>query len=61
MIAHLSGTLREKHLQQLIVDVGGVGYQVTVPLALTRFVELNPGDADAAVAQMREAGVRLIE
>ena len=33
MIAHLSGTLREKHLQQLIVDVGGVGYQVTVPLS----------------------------
>ena len=33
MIAHLSGTLLEKHLQRLIVDVGGVGYDVTVPLS----------------------------
>ena len=32
MIAHLTGTLREKHLQKVIVDVGGVGYDVTVPL-----------------------------
>ena len=28
MIAHLSGTLRDKQLQRLIVDVGGVGYDV---------------------------------
>ena len=33
MIAFLSGTLREKHLQRLIVDVNGVGYDVTVPLS----------------------------
>jgi holliday junction DNA helicase RuvA len=32
VIAHLTGTLREKRLQRLIVDVGGVGYDVTVPL-----------------------------
>ncbi len=33
VIAHLTGTLLEKHLQRLIVDVGGVGYDVTVPLS----------------------------
>ncbi len=33
MIAHLSGTLRDKQLQRLIVDVGGVGYDVVVPLS----------------------------
>jgi len=33
VIAHLSGTLREKQLQRLIVDVGGVGYDVVVPLS----------------------------
>lgn len=33
MIAHLTGTLLEKQLQKLIVDVGGVGYDVTVPLS----------------------------
>lgn len=33
MIAHLSGTLLEKHLQRLVVDVGGVGYELFVPLS----------------------------
>lgn len=33
MIAHLTGTLLEKQLQRLIVDVGGVGYDVQVPLS----------------------------
>lgn len=33
MIAHLSGTLREKQVQRLVVDVGGVGYDVHVPLS----------------------------
>ena len=33
MIAHLTGTLLEKHLQRLVVDVGGVGYELFVPLS----------------------------
>ncbi len=33
MIAHLSGTLLEKQVQRLVVDVGGVGYDVAVPLS----------------------------
>ena len=33
MIAHLSGTLLEKHVQRLVLDVGGVGYDVAVPLS----------------------------
>ena len=33
MIAFLRGTLLEKHPNQVIVDVGGVGYDVTVPLS----------------------------
>jgi len=33
VIAHLSGTLRDKQLQRLILDVGGVGYDVVVPLS----------------------------
>lgn len=43
------------------IDGIRLGYRVTVPLALTRFVELRPGDTDAAVARMRDAGVTLIE
>jgi Holliday junction DNA helicase RuvA len=33
VIAHLSGTLLEKHVQRLVVDVNGVGYEVHVPLS----------------------------
>jgi Holliday junction DNA helicase RuvA len=32
VIAQLSGNLIEKHLQRLVVDVGGVGYEVIVPM-----------------------------
>lgn len=33
MIAHLTGTVLEKHVQRLVIDVGGVGYDVAVPLS----------------------------
>ena len=33
MIAHLRGRLLEKHPNRIIVDVGGVGYDVFVPLS----------------------------
>jgi Holliday junction DNA helicase RuvA len=33
MIAHLSGTLHSKHPNLVIVDVSGVGYEVTIPLS----------------------------
>jgi len=33
MIAFLHGTLLEKHPNQVIVDVGGVGYDVTIPVS----------------------------
>jgi Holliday junction DNA helicase RuvA len=33
MIAHLSGTLLLKQATSVILDVGGVGYEVTIPLS----------------------------
>jgi Holliday junction DNA helicase RuvA len=33
MIAHLSGTLLSKQATSVIVDVSGVGYEVTIPLS----------------------------
>ena len=33
MIAHLRGTLLEKHPNQAIVEAGGVGYDVTIPVS----------------------------
>jgi Holliday junction DNA helicase RuvA len=43
VIAHLVGTLLEKHLQRLVVDVAGVGYDVQVPLS-TFYSAGDPGD-----------------
>ena len=39
MIAHLSGTLLAKQATSVIVDVGGVGYEVTIPV--TTFYDLE--------------------
>ena len=33
MIAHLRGAILEKHPNRVVVDVGGVGYDVAVPLS----------------------------
>ncbi len=33
MIAHLRGHILEKHPNRIVVDVGGVGYDVSVPLS----------------------------
>jgi len=42
MIAHLSGTLLAKHATKVVVDVGGVGYEVTIPA--TVFYDLGEVD-----------------
>src|SRR6201986_320480 len=39
MISHLSGTLLAKHATSVIVEVGGVGYEVTIPV--TTFYDLG--------------------
>jgi Holliday junction DNA helicase RuvA len=42
MIAHLSGTLLAKQATSVILDVGGVGYEVTIPV--TTFYDMEePG------------------
>jgi Holliday junction DNA helicase RuvA len=54
VIAHLSGTLREKQVQRLVIDVGGVGYDVHVPLST--FYEV--GEPGAAVSLRIHTHVR---
>ena len=46
MIAHLRGTLIEKHPNQVVVEAGGVGYDVQIPIST--YTSLP--DAGAAVA-----------
>jgi nicotinamidase/pyrazinamidase len=43
------------------IDGVQLGYRTTVPLALTRFVELHPGDTERAIEEMKAAGVAVLE
>jgi Holliday junction DNA helicase RuvA len=60
MIAYLAGKLLEKHANTAIVDVGGVGYEVSIPL--TTFYELGEVGADVELriyTHVREDAIQL--
>lgn len=60
MIAHLSGTLLAKQANTLILDVGGVGYEVTIPLST--FYDLEDVSAKVALriyTHVREDALQL--
>ncbi|HEY2867300.1 MAG TPA: Holliday junction branch migration protein RuvA [Pyrinomonadaceae bacterium] len=60
MIAHLSGKLLEKQANTLIVDVSGVGYEVTIPLST--FYELGEPGTDIELkiyTHVREDAIQL--
>ncbi|MDT4898148.1 MAG: holliday junction helicase RuvA [Acidobacteriota bacterium] len=60
MIAHLSGTLLAKQANTVILDVGGVGYEVTIPLST--FYDLEEAGASVALriyTHVREAVLQL--
>jgi len=54
VIAHLRGSILEKHPNRIVIDVNGVGYDVFVPLST--FYGL--GDAGAAIALRIHTHVR---
>jgi nicotinamidase/pyrazinamidase len=47
-------------VRETALDGLRLGYEVVVPLEGTRFVELEEGDAERTVAELREAGVELV-
>jgi len=60
MIALLSGKLLEKHANTVIIDVGGVGYEVTIPLST--FYELGEPNTDVQLriyTHVREDAIQL--
>lgn len=60
MIAFLSGKLLEKHANTVIVDVGGVGYEVSIPLST--FYELGEVGSDVQLrifTYVREDAIQL--
>ena len=54
MIAHLRGSILEKHPNRIVIDVNGVGYDIFVPLST--FYGL--GDVGAAIALRIHTHVR---
>jgi len=60
MIAHLRGILIEKHPNQAIVEAGGVGYDVTIPIStFTAIGETGEEVALRIHTQVREDAIAL--
>jgi holliday junction DNA helicase RuvA len=60
MIAHLRGILLEKHPNQAIVEAGGVGYDITIPVST--YTALGAAGAEVALrihTQVREDAITL--
>jgi Holliday junction DNA helicase RuvA len=60
MIAHLAGKLLAKQATSVIIDVGGVGYEVTIPVST--FYDLGEVGADVALriyTHVREDALQL--
>ncbi len=53
----VTGLAGDVCVKETALDAVRLGYAVTVPLAATRFVNLSPGDDEAAIAEMQRAGV----
>jgi len=41
-------------------DAAALGYDTVLPVALTRFVEVSPGDGERALDRVRDAGVTVL-
>jgi len=60
MIAHLSGRLASKTPENIIVDVGGVGYEVHVPLSTFYILpDENQGVSLLVYTDVKEDSIRL--
>lgn len=70
----LQGLLEERGVRRVVVtglagdvcvaatavDAARLGFDTVLPVALTRFVELAPGDADRALQEVRDAGATVL-
>lgn len=60
MIAHLRGSLLEKHPNSAIVDVGGVGYEVAIPVSTYSHLPETGGEVRLRIhTHVREDAITL--
>ena len=57
----VTGLAGDVCVKETALDAHRLGFDVVVPLAATRMVELEGGDGDRAVQAMRDAGVEVVD
>jgi len=55
------GLAQDVCVKATAIDAVSLGFDTAVPVALTRPVEVEPGDGDRAVEEMAAAGVRVLD
>ena len=56
----VTGLAGDVCVKETALDARRLGYEVVLPVATTRHVEVEAGDGDRAIEQMREAGVTIL-
>ena len=56
----VTGLAEDVCVKETALDAARLGYEVTVPLAATRAVEVRDGDSERARDEMRVAGITLV-
>jgi nicotinamidase/pyrazinamidase len=57
----VTGLAGDVCVKETALDAVRLGYEVVLPLRTTRMVELEAGDGDRALQQLRDAGVEVVE
>jgi nicotinamidase/pyrazinamidase len=58
---HVAGLALDYCVRATALDAARAGFDVTVHAYATRAVEVEPGDGERAVDELRAAGVRVLE
>jgi nicotinamidase/pyrazinamidase len=58
---HVAGLALDYCVKATALDAQRIGFDVTVHQNLTRAVEVQPGDGERAVKELRDAGVRVVD
>lgn len=58
---HVTGLALDYCVKHTALDARRAGFDVIVHRAATRAVEVNEGDGERAVSELREAGVRVVD
>lgn len=58
---HVGGLALDYCVRATALDARRAGFDVVLHRGATRAVEVNPGDGEKALTELREAGVRIVE